>query len=663
MQDISNIEQLQLNDLPNMEKRVRDAWVEGDEVEIFSNADKQWHAGRVVRIFKDAEGEWLQCEYVRSKQMQRHSTDVRPVNRPQKPLYSSRKVSNTKSTNMDAAAIRQMMTDYENKRPNEEQKSEPECTLALIKPDAFTRGYIIIWRLLQIGFRVLDMKQVRLTKTRAKALYAEHKGKAFFEELIAFMTSGPMYALKLEKRNAIKDLLEFVGPNNIEKAKKEHPQSVRAKFATSMIRNAAHGSCTAKAAARELDLFFNCEQTLALIKPDAVAAGKADEIEKLIESVGFTVVESARMTLTKERAEEFYAEHKGKDYFDELIAFMASGELVALKLEKKNAIRAWRVLMGPADFKVAQKQNPRSIRALYGSSTSMNAVHGSDSIRSAARGLAFFFPQQETVAWIKPEALSGRGAARRRNEIMQRIVDEGFTLLQTSAMNSTPTNIQRFATHPQFMLLGRSLVLKLRATNAVAKLRTLMNYDSADVGNENEQSPELIKNHKYVYCSDSTTTAQRDLRLLYPTKAVYFSAKQYTLALIKPDVVARGKAQEIIDRIVYEGFVIREQVKLKLNKERAAEFYIRHKKRDFFDELIGYLTSGEIIALKLERECAIQKWRDLMGSADVEEAKARSPQSVRAMYATSLIRNAVHGSDFSHAARTELEFFFDGECE
>merc|ERR1719159_24283 len=100
----------------------------------------------------------------------------------------------------------------------------------------------------------------------------------------------------------------------------------------SIIKNCAHGSASAAAAARELSFFFDCEQTLALIKPNAVAAGKADEIVALVESVGFTVMERAQLTLSKQRAEDFYAEHKDKDFFDALSAFMTSGELVALRL-------------------------------------------------------------------------------------------------------------------------------------------------------------------------------------------------------------------------------------------------------------------------------------------------------------------------------------------
>merc|ERR1711972_681126 len=112
-----------------------------------------------------------------------------------------------------------------------------------------------------------------------------------------------------------------------------------------------------------------------------------------------------------------------------------------------------------------------------------------------------------------------------------------------------------------------------------------------------------------AHCSDSVESAKRELAMFFPcVQDELRSTKQYTLALIKPDAVASGKAQEIIDRIVYEGFVIRDQLQLKLSKERAEEFYARHKKRDFFDELIAFMTSGEIVALNLERESAVERW-------------------------------------------------------
>lgn len=556
--------------------------------------------------------------------------------------------------------------------PAEEKKAnnDPECTLALIKPDAFSRSDEIIARILKEGFSVVDKKQVRLTKTRAEAFYAEHKGKGFFDELVQFMISGPIYALKLEKADAIKGWRTLMGPTNFETAKKEAPESIRALFASSMTKNASHGSDSPDAAARELPFFFDTEQTLALIKPDAVAAGKAAEIVARIESEGFTILERTPLQLTKERAEAFYGEHKGKGFFDELVAFMTSGELVALKLEKADAIKGWRALMGPTNFEVAKKEAPNSIRALYGSSMTKNASHGSDSIQSAVRELQFYFPQQETLALIKPDAVEAGNA----EAIMQRIAAEGFTLLETQKLQLTKERAEAFyAEHKErgffgelveFMVSGPIYALKLQGTNGIAKWRSLMgptNFEEAK-----EQSPESIRalyassmTKNASHGSDSTESAARELEFFFPSASnAARSTKQYTLALVKPDAVAAGQASEIVDRVRYEGFVVVAQQQLKLTKERAEEFYGEHKGRGFFDELVAFMTSGELVALKLEREGAIKAWRTVMGPTNFETARKEAPTSVRALYATSMTKNASHGSDSPQSAKRELDFFF-----
>ncbi|GFR52672.1 hypothetical protein Agub_g15296, partial [Astrephomene gubernaculifera] len=134
------------------------------------------------------------------------------------------------------------------------------------------------------------------------------------------------------------------------------------------------------------------EKTLALIKPDAVRAGKASEIMQLIELNGFTIIAKQKMQLTRARAEEFYGEHKGKEFFPKLVNFMTSGPIWALVLAKPGAILAWRALMGPTNVFKARAEQPKCLRALYGTDGTQNATHGSDSPASAAREIKFYFP-------------------------------------------------------------------------------------------------------------------------------------------------------------------------------------------------------------------------------------------------------------------------------
>lgn len=132
------------------------------------------------------------------------------------------------------------------------------------------------------------------------------------------------------------------------------------------------------------------QSTLALVKPDAFSF--ADDIVTIIKNNGFVVAEHKTVSLTEEKAGEFYNEHKGRSFYNDLISFMTSGPLVALVLRKKDAITAWRSLIGPTSVEKAKKEAPTSIRARFGTDNTRNATHGSDAPESASREIEFFFP-------------------------------------------------------------------------------------------------------------------------------------------------------------------------------------------------------------------------------------------------------------------------------
>lgn len=136
----------------------------------------------------------------------------------------------------------------------------------------------------------------------------------------------------------------------------------------------------------------NLQQTLAIIKPDAVSAKYDDFIKLSIQKNGFTIKDSKNFTFDSESVDYLYEEHKNKDFFLKLKEFMMSGPSILLILEANNAIIQWRQLIGPADIKRAKKSYPYTLRAIYGDeqNNTRNACHGSDSIESAAREIAFF---------------------------------------------------------------------------------------------------------------------------------------------------------------------------------------------------------------------------------------------------------------------------------
>ena len=134
------------------------------------------------------------------------------------------------------------------------------------------------------------------------------------------------------------------------------------------------------------------ERTFAMIKPDAVKNRISGKIITIIEDNGFDILRLVKGQLTKEMAELFYDVHQGKPFFNDLVSFVTSGPVVIMALEKENAITDWRNLMGATDPK---KAAPGTIRNMFCTDISENAVHGSDSPETAMRELALFFAAPE----------------------------------------------------------------------------------------------------------------------------------------------------------------------------------------------------------------------------------------------------------------------------
>jgi len=133
-------------------------------------------------------------------------------------------------------------------------------------------------------------------------------------------------------------------------------------------------------------------RTFTMIKPDAVGAGNAGAITKMIEEAGFRIVAMKKAQLSPELAGKFYAVHKERSFFGELCAYMSSGAIIPMILEKENAVEDFRKLIGATD---PSKAAPGTIRALFAKSIDANAIHGSDSDANAEIEGNFFFSQFE----------------------------------------------------------------------------------------------------------------------------------------------------------------------------------------------------------------------------------------------------------------------------
>ena len=132
----------------------------------------------------------------------------------------------------------------------------------------------------------------------------------------------------------------------------------------------------------------NTEQTLSIIKPDAVERNLDNEIKEMFKNKGFSIIKEKKIQITKPEAEQFYKVHETKPFYNDLCAYLSSGPIVVMILEKENAVLGNRELMGSTNPKDADEG---TIRKKYGISIDKNSVHGSDSVENAKIEINFFF--------------------------------------------------------------------------------------------------------------------------------------------------------------------------------------------------------------------------------------------------------------------------------
>ncbi|XP_009503633.2 thioredoxin domain-containing protein 3 [Phalacrocorax carbo] len=279
--------------------------------------------------------------------------------------------------------------------PNFDKKKtdqKVEKTLALIRPSLLKeRRHSIMQRIKDDGFKIAMQKEIILSEEQTREFYKEHENQDYFPVLLEQMTSGPTLVLALTRENAIAHWRDLLGPKTVEEAKKENPNSLRAKYVVDNIPiDQLHGSSTPDDAQKELQFFFPQEHTLALIKPAAARKHKDDIMQK-VKDAGFTISKIKEEALTHEMATQFYKDHKGKPFFEQLVNYMTEGPSVIMILSKENAVEEWRQLMGPTDPEVAKETSPESIRAQFAQDILSNAVHGSSNREHALKSIECVF--------------------------------------------------------------------------------------------------------------------------------------------------------------------------------------------------------------------------------------------------------------------------------
>ncbi|XP_076002504.1 thioredoxin domain-containing protein 6-like [Genypterus blacodes] len=420
--------------------------------------------------------------------------------------------------------------------------------------------------------------------------------------------------------------------------------------------------------------------TVAIIKPDAVAHGKADEIIMKIQDAGFEILAHEERTLTEAEARDFYQHKAAEACFDDLVQFMSSGPSHILVLSQVDSsasvVPAWREFIGPADTEEAKREKPESLRAQYGTQTLFNALHGSEDSDQASRELAFFFHNFRTASEIKQDgmeecvertlALIRPDAAREnREKILSQIHESGFKVALQKEVMMTEEQVRQFYSQHvnedyfpallQNMTSGPVLALVLARTGAVQHWKNILG--PPETNKAKEEHPDCLRAQfavedesiNQLHGSASPEEAEEEINFFFP--------KQRTLAVIKPDAMEEH-GEDILEQIRGGGFTVTRLKEAVLSREMAEEFYKEHRDKPFFDELVDFMCRGPCMMLVLTKENAVEEWRAMMGPTDPDQAKATCPDSLRARFASDILHNSVHGSSNQQHAEEKISFIF-----
>ena len=275
-------------------------------------------------------------------------------------------------------------------------------TYGMIKPDGYLHMGKIIDMVYNVGgFTITKLKLCKMSKEIAAQFYGEHKGKPFYDFLLNYITEDFIVGMELVKKDAIAEWRKFIGPTNVEKAKQEAPNSVRAIFG-SPTKNTVHGSDCAESVKREIDIVFNqikhvpmCNNcACVVIKPHAIKEGNAGKIIDMILSAGFEISSMQMFYLDKINAEEFFEVYKGVlPEYAEMIEQVTTGPVIAIEVREEDVVTKIRALVGPHDPDLAKNLRPNTIRALFGRDRVHNAVHCTDLQDDGKLEVDYFFNQ------------------------------------------------------------------------------------------------------------------------------------------------------------------------------------------------------------------------------------------------------------------------------
>ncbi|NWI19157.1 TXND3 protein, partial [Crypturellus soui] len=382
-------------------------------------------------------------------------------------------------------------------------------SVAIIKPDAVSEGRVeeIKKKITGAGFSIAAEEEKLLTEEQIRVFYARNTEQPDFDDFLQFMMSGPCHILVIAKKESAKAIPHW---KDLSESSENEPDELdtqkQDRLETEELLSFCDVQDSIEDASRQLAFFFpnfgkqntgqHVERTLALIRP-LLLKERRDSIIQRIRDDGFKIAMQKEIVLSEEQARQFYKEHENEDYFPALLEQMTSGPTLALALTRVNAVERWRELLGPKIVDEAKKNNPTSLRAEYAvDSVPIDQLHGSSSPGDAQKELKFFFPQEHTLALIKPDAVK-----EHKGDIMQKVKDAGFAISKIKEASLTREMAMQFYKDHEgkpfydslvtCMTAGPSVVMVLTKENAVEEWRQLMG--PTDPEEAKLTSPESIR--------------------------------------------------------------------------------------------------------------------------------------------------------------------------
>ncbi|XP_059026747.1 thioredoxin domain-containing protein 3 isoform X2 [Mustela lutreola] len=422
---------------------------------------------------------------------------------------------------------------------------------------------------------------------------------------------------------------------------------------------------------------------IAIIKPDAVTGRKSQEIKQKIIKAGFVIEMEDKRLLTEQQVRDFYHRIADQPDFEEFVLFMTSGLSHILVVSQGNEEQPTLGETGPnpeTEDEEINEDNPAVVippgmkkrDSLQEYLERQHISHFCDveeTVTNVNHFIDVFFPDFKNMKNLKLEKILAllwpALFQEKKEDVLKIIEDEGFKILMQRQIvlskEEAQTLCQEYENEDYFgkliekMTSGPSLALVLVRDHGLQHWKELIGPSS--VQKAKESFPDSLCARfameglpiNQLYGSDSLEAAEREIQ--------YFFPPQSTLALLKPHLTQEQR-EEILKLIREAGFEITQMKEVLLNEEEAENIYSKIKGKDFYQDVVEMLTEGPSLVMVLTRWNAVSDWRRLMGPVEPEEAKILSPDSIRARFGRSVLKNAVHGSSNTYEAMESINRIF-----